>query len=138
MTVAWDGLSLAADSQVSNGDTRVGEAVKIGGRKGVGWGACGALCDINAWMEWCERGMPGDPPAFVKDSSTAIIVRGDTVLIWDEGRWDRLTADRYAIGSGRAFALGAMEHGASAKRAVEAAIRRDVYSGGRVRVLRTG
>lgn len=41
----------------------------------------------------------------------------------------------FAIGSGRDFALAAMDMGASAKEAVEAAAKRDVYTGGTIRTL---
>lgn len=38
----------------------------------------------------------------------------------------------YAIGSGRQFAYGAMDHGSSAKEAVEIAAQRDPYTGGKI------
>lgn len=39
-----------------------------------------------------------------------------------------------SIGSGERFAISAMDHGKSAKEAVEYAMRRDIYTGGEVRV----
>ncbi|MOA55862.1 hypothetical protein D3C78_1797360 [compost metagenome] len=42
----------------------------------------------------------------------------------------------YAIGSGLAYALGAMDMGADAERAVQAAAKRDTATGGRIRTLR--
>ena len=41
-----------------------------------------------------------------------------------------------AIGSGSAYALAAMDMGASAEDAVRAAMKRDIYTGGRVRTMR--
>ncbi len=41
-----------------------------------------------------------------------------------------------AIGSGRHFALGAMDFGASAKQAVKIASGRDLYTGGRIRTYK--
>lgn len=39
-----------------------------------------------------------------------------------------------AIGSGERFAISAMDHGKSAKEAVEYAMKRDIYTGGEIRV----
>lgn len=39
-----------------------------------------------------------------------------------------------SIGSGERFAISAMDHGKSAKEAVEYAMKRDIYTGGEVRV----
>ena len=44
--------------------------------------------------------------------------------------------DIYAIGSGRNFAYTAMDCGLSARDAVKMAIKRDLYSGGRVRTIK--
>ncbi|GAI22667.1 unnamed protein product, partial [marine sediment metagenome] len=41
-----------------------------------------------------------------------------------------------AIGSGSAYALAAMDMGASAEEAVRAAMKRDIYTGGKVRTMR--
>lgn len=41
----------------------------------------------------------------------------------------------FAIGSGRDFALAAMDMGATAKEAVEMAAKRDVYTGGTIRTV---
>lgn len=41
-----------------------------------------------------------------------------------------------AIGSGERFAISAMDHGKSAEEAVEYAMKRDIYSGGQVKVYR--
>jgi hypothetical protein len=41
-----------------------------------------------------------------------------------------------ADGSGYKFALGAMDHGKSAKDAVKYAMTRDIYTGGKVKVIK--
>lgn len=43
--------------------------------------------------------------------------------------------DSFALGSGSHFALASMDHGKSAKEAVNYAKTRDIYTGGRVRVF---
>lgn len=80
--------------------------------------------------------MNGYPPTFLEGKSEAIIVHDETILTWDSNRWDRLTASKYAIGSGRCIALGALEAGATAEQSVAAAIIRDTGSGGPVRAIR--
>lgn len=134
-TIAWDGKTLAADSQISNGDLRVGSARKIGAKNGVGWGAAGDLSLINAFLDWCERGAAGSPPAFEEGSGEGIIIHGDLVLTWSGRAWDRLNADVYAIGTGRELAHGVLAIGGTAQQAVQAAISRDRGSGGRVRAI---
>ena len=49
----------------------------------------------------------------------------------------KLTTD-YAVGSGREYALGALYAGASAKDAVKAAIKYDIYSSGKITVKKMG
>ncbi len=56
----------------------------------------------------------------------------------ESGFWvDDVWSERpFAIGSGRDFALAAMDMGATAKEAVEVAARRDVYTGGTIRSIK--
>lgn len=44
--------------------------------------------------------------------------------------------DNFTMGSGSNFALAAMDHGKSAKEAVDYAKTRDIYTGGRVKVFK--
>lgn len=58
------------------------------------------------------------------------------IIVWgDHGPW-RVDRPFYALGSGSTVAMGAMQQGASAVEAVEAAIALDIYSGGPIRVLK--
>jgi 20S proteasome alpha/beta subunit len=60
-------------------------------------------------------------------------------LFWFSGGWELMKKGSYlAIGSGRLFATGAMDAGASAIEAVRIGIKRDINSGGRVRHLTLG
>jgi len=52
-----------------------------------------------------------------------------------DGVWKYVSSDPWADGSGREFALAAMDMGASAKKAVKQAIKRDANSGGKVNVF---
>lgn len=53
-----------------------------------------------------------------------------------ELEWHPVVDDRGAIGSGAAYALAAMDAGATPRQAVLAAIKRDTNTGGKVNVIR--
>ncbi|MNJ79145.1 hypothetical protein D3C77_770710 [compost metagenome] len=59
----------------------------------------------------------------------------DKTGIW---RQELDPANPDAIGSGAPYALAAMDMGASAEDAVRAAMKRDIYTGGKIRTLRIG
>jgi len=136
-TIAYRNGVMAADRQVTMGDTSVGDAVKVVRIKGVLAGFSGNMALGQKFLDWVSRGMAGEPPGMKMGDSTAqgIVAACGRILTWDHEGWDRLTADYYAIGSGRLIALGAMAVGASAEDAVRAAIRHDVYSSGAVLAL---
>lgn len=131
-TVAYRDGVIASDSQVSSGDTIVGFTPKCGIINGVLYGFSGAMALGQAFEAWLRRGMNGDPPAMEKSGLAAkgLVVHDGIILSWESGGWDRLHAPYYAIGSGRDHALAAMAVGACAVKAVEAACKHDVWSGG--------
>lgn len=66
----------------------------------------------------------------------AILISPEKVLwYFEQGLWEKLKHPYYAVGSGGKFATAAMDAGADAITAVKIGIKRDVYSGGRVRWL---
>lgn len=65
----------------------------------------------------------------IKDGSVYYCVESDGVLSSSKLQYS------LAIGSGSEFATGALDHGKSAREAVEYAITKDCYSGGKVRVF---
>ena len=75
-----------------------------------------------------------------KAECDAIIVDGTDIYLagLEESEFWKLPLEmnHYALGSGAMVAFGAMDAGASAKRAVEIACNRDVYSGGEVKTYR--
>lgn len=76
----------------------------------------------------------------VGDSFTALLVEvGGTIKLYEgNGDFFEIPTDYISIGSGSAYAYGAMDTGATAEEAVRAAIKRDPISGGRVQVERLG
>lgn len=134
-TIAWDGTRLAADTQSTRNDLVVSVASdKITAfTDGTAFGYTGANSDRSVAEEWIERGMKWPAPEF---DGAALIVprRGRAFILESKAAGPVLSSFRYqAIGSGAAIALGAMASGGTATAAVRAAIRHDVYSGGRVR-----
>lgn len=76
----------------------------------------------------------------IGDVSAIVIDKGSVIKVGREeegkGIWRCLARrENYiSIGSGQDFALSAMDHGKSAKEAVEYAMKRDIYTGGDVRI----
>lgn len=78
-----------------------------------------------------------------KCQCSAVVIDQDAGKVYDVRMnsngfwWDELPPEEpFAIGTGRDFALSAMDLGASAREAVGVAIRRDPYSGGRIRSVK--
>lgn len=127
-TVAWDGITLAADRQMSlfrGSTTKIHRLVD-----GRLYGACGQLQDAVAVKEWLEKG--GEKPK-VTDNFHAIIV--DQSMCYSmEDKLVLLPRDRpmFAVGSGRDFAMAAMLLGKTAAEAILIAHQLDTDTGPQV------
>ncbi len=137
-TIAWDGTTLAADRQCTNGGTPM-PATKLfsavhNGRRYL-YGLSGTEDFAVGFRRWCEgRGPQPDAP---HGELTVLCVDDKGRLWWAGGRmiWTRVTAPKWATGSGADYALGAMHAGASAVEAVRIASRLDVNTGLGVQTL---
>ena len=139
-TVAYrDGL-IAGDSLVSMGShiatKRFCKIIKTETHLA---GFSGDAQYASSFLEWVrggcnERRIPkgdtGEIDAFTVDREGMIVSYGDKMTPMRMGR-----LPFYAIGSGWAYALGAMEMGATADQAVKIAAKHDTATGGRVRKL---
>lgn len=130
-TIAWDGKTLAGDSQASmfNGSTRkVSKIVN-------GWlyGACGQWQDAVAVRQWIVGGMDADKKPKVEDTFHAILITQDGLNVL-ENKLVLLRYDRpyFAVGSGREYAMAAMLLGCDARHAVEVAAKLDTDTGGEI------
>lgn len=141
-TVAWDGVSLAADSQATTSSGVRCRATKIvKSPNGFVAAGAGGLNSITPWLRWVAAGLkPDDQPTTLDKESTLLIVDPRGRAYTFEGSAVRLPMrdKQWAIGSGSDLALGAMAMGADARTAVKVAAKFDVYTGGRVVVLRPG
>lgn len=144
-TIAYDGKTLASDSQSTQGNIRVSNsAVKIfsathrdwavEGKRIVAFGVAGnlhAANDLRNAMETFAGHKAGDP--FAKGVTFAFIAIAEDRTVFVGGKYsdeDRswvMQADApVAVGSGGDFALGAMAAGAKAEDAVRIASKFDV------------
>lgn len=144
--IAWDGKVLAADRMSTIGGTPIHESTpKVqrlrapNGRQAL-IGFSGNSAFKASYLNWMAG---GEEPALKQgeDMKWAIILIQEPRWVWyrsdTANRWDLFGAMSYwAIGSGCDYALGAMEHGASAREAVKIASRLDNQCGMGVDVVR--
>lgn len=131
--IAYDTRQIRCDRIVSD------DCQKVTVVDGVSFFLSGAVCDEKALIA-AYFGTPSPVPVecsgYAVDGGKLLLVgHDDKTGIW---RQELDPANPDAIGSGSPYALAAMDMGASAEDAVRAAMKRDIYTGGRVRVLRIG
>lgn len=138
-TIAYDGRYIACDSRESMGHIILSDKVEkfVATPEAVYFGA-GVPCDIDRLIEVSDQ--------VVHEyhlEATILVAEEDgvfTVSQSEEGGVYKNSAshlDSYAIGSGTEFAMSAMDFGMNAKEAVEYAMTRDLYTGGKVTVFDT-
>ncbi len=106
---------------------------------------------INKLGTWVMCGAPSDYADLVKLSHNdpvdpmpaclAFLIKDGKVFrvgVTDGRCWHSEQTYNAALGSGGDFALAAMDHGKTALEAVEYAMTRDVYTGGKIRVVDVG
>lgn len=137
-TIAYKDGVIAYDSRVTRSGTIVSDnAHKCQVVDGVSFFLSGAVCDEKALI----AAYFGTPSAVAVECSGYAVDGGKLLMVGHDdktGIWrqelDQANPD--AIGSGSPYALAAMDMGASAEDAVRAAMKRDIYTGGKVRVIR--
>lgn len=145
-TIAYKEGIMASDTMGNcDGDVFYGEVkLAVTDRYLLGFsGQVGSAADMYLWITENERA--GRPPSDFYRSRKELpdYVGNSHVLIYDkvnaelwstdsDGNTVKVRKPFYAIGSGSRIALGAMYAGATAKRAVNASIELDLYTGGDV------
>ncbi|CAN0480243.1 unnamed protein product, partial [Phaeothamnion confervicola] len=88
-------------------------------------------------MKWVAGGREGEPPKCTGDDTwTMLIVDASGVRRIDAGApYPYSVPVPAAIGSGREYAITALDLGVSPREAVEAACKRDIWSGGEIMVV---
>ncbi len=133
-TLAWDGTTLAADSQTTlNSKVTSLSARKLcrldDGRLVGMSGSCHCQTGFEDWL----NGKRDKPPK--GDYSAVVIALDGSARCYEdcEDYWE--VGAPFARGSGESIALAAMHCGKTAEEAVELATRLDIYSGGPVTTL---
>ena len=136
-TIAYHDGIIAVDSQVSASsmitDIDKNKIVKRGGIVFVCWGACADEADFIAAYNGDDYNKKADVGGIVDDHGIVYIAAIDNEED-GEGFWKQdITGRYYATGSGAAHAWTALDLGCTAVEAVKMAIKRNIYTGGRVR-----
>jgi ATP-dependent protease HslVU (ClpYQ) peptidase subunit len=130
-TIAYKAGILAADTQVTCGDGSKMRARKIQELPDGSFYACaGDTSAILRIQRWMARGMPRrNRPRVPKDAEADLLMvkpDGSAWLLNDGFDFERVETPFVAIGSGAAYALGAMARGATAVQAIKIAAKFDV------------
>lgn len=132
-TIATDGNMMACDGRVTEGDFVTQNDYRKIRRLTDGRivGFAGNAFNDDAFCQWLEKG--GEMPAGINDDfSCLVLLPGGDVVTYDEHGRMFVEKPPYAIGSGRKWAIAAMELGKTPKEAVAFACRFDIYSGGEI------
>lgn len=113
-TIAWDGRTLAGDTQYSMFRGTGSKVFRL--KTGALIGSCGQIQDGVAVRDWLENGC--EKPK-VSEGFHAILIE-DGKLFTLEDKLVKIQYDRpfFAIGSGRDFAMAAMHLGRTAAEAI--------------------
>ena len=141
-TIAWDGKTLAADGQVTIGDSGIMTLKRQKIFKKIGifdvLAFAGSLEPVEEFLEWAKNPEEGVPP----EGEYTVIFVVDGVLAFSHMTTpitNSITIGKGEIdawGSGANFAIGAMHAGKTAIQAVNIAIKCDAFTGGKVRSVR--
>jgi len=138
--IAWDGRTVAADSLNCYGSSRaVAPVRKLRERNGIVFGLTGSGALFEPMIAWYLAGAdPKNVPSCgdsYKSTVLLVFTKDNASFYKIEMPYPDEISPPDAWGAGSDFAIGAMEVGADAKTAVEAAIRREAYTGGPVLVF---
>lgn len=132
-TIAWDGQTLAADTQVTSSGMPY-KAVKIfllsNGSIFAGSGDYGQVCAVREWLENADVNAPH--PKTDDFAGLLVTPAGEAFRLEETLTRLRVLEPFHAIGSGRDFAMAAMHCGRTAREAVQIASLYDVFTGGEV------
>ena len=144
-TIAYKDGFIAADGQVTSGsDTAIkDDHTKIFkfkyDKKPCIVAACGTLYSNAIIIETTKMVLDGALASPLKGATMFISYNNKLYYCDDDTGMIELNKKKfYAIGSGEQFAMGAMEMGASAKKAVMIASKLDPWTGGKIKTAKIG
>lgn len=135
-TVAYDGKTIAADTLITGGVSSVSSKLLTfpmipDGTFGAYAGDVG--CALRFFRTWT-----GDPDSIPAGDYQALVCHSDGRVIYynGDGLCLEMTDQKFAIGSGCEYAMGAMAAGKTAVKAAQIACTLDPNSGGTVESMR--
>lgn len=143
-TIAYDGVSVVADGLRCFGSERSRtdvQKIKIVGRNVIyAYTGISALhAPIIAWFEAGHD--PKNVPQFHSSDAAhgwALLVikkDGSVLTVGDEAPYPLECCAPFTLGSGADYAMGALHAGATARQAVEIAVKLDIHTGGDIQVV---
>ena len=134
-TIAWKQGVLVADKQATGDGELMHTCTKMYKRKGYAMGFAGVLHEGLQFIDWYEK-KEGKCPLKKTEGLVMNLTTGQCTHWEAKGKIGvPVEDDCTAIGSGSALAIGAMEAGASALRAVAIAAKRDPSTGKGIQVI---
>ncbi len=95
--------------------------------------AAGCIQDVELWKDWLLEGSPEDRKPDLTNFSGFMLKADGEIVCYETKLAPFVIYEPFvAVGTGEKFAIGAMEMGADAIKAVEIAARRDVWTGGEI------
>ena len=134
-TIVYDhkAKQIAVDGRATGDDiVQSDEYVKYLFTCGQAWFFCGVNADFYKLLD-AFNGKEVE-----KCQANALLVIDKQVFkcgLDEQGFWKEKVSNNCSIGSGYRFGLAALDHGKSAKEAVEYAATRDIYTGGKITVF---
>ena len=135
-TIAWDGETLAADSQLTGDFIYTAPDKKIFRINNCLLATAGDDAQCNQFVEWF-RDQKQDYPEKM-DDVTVLVISSAGAFEYGACKTPTKISAPHAVGSGSCFAMGAMLAGASAKKAVEISCKLCKYTSPPVRTARLG
>jgi ATP-dependent protease HslVU (ClpYQ) peptidase subunit len=134
-TIATDGKTITSDSRVIGDYIEQGHFPKMFRVGDEIVGICGSYADGLAYVHWLNSGKKEDDKPKVQDFE-AIHVSAAGVMWVGKNLHPIKSARIVAIGSGGAYAMGAMLAGTSSRKAVAIAKKLDPGTGGKLITMR--
>ncbi len=133
-TIAYRGGVLASESRITEKSFIWTDNAKKIWRLDDG-SLFAAAGDDDGGHKLLEAVRHGNRIEFLDDTRGVRVYRDGRITVFEGSSWSPWNEPYVAIGSGKKYAMAAMMAGASAVKAVEIAVRCDVYSGGAVQWL---
>lgn len=137
-TIVYDhkNKQIACDSRLTKGGTTIisDDHVKYV-KNDIGlWFFSGDICDIKGFMSCYDKEQEQQQVSF--NASAFLVIGSDIFSVYmDDGYFCKTPLNHSECkGSGELLALSALDHGGTAKEAIEYAMTRDMFTGGKIHV----